>query len=68
MSATAPENFKVKFTTSKGPVVIEVHKAWAPKGAQRFYELVRTDIMTATAFSASCRISSCNSACRAIRR
>ena len=41
MSATAPENFKVKFTTSKGPVVVEIHKAWAPKGAQRFYELVR---------------------------
>jgi peptidyl-prolyl cis-trans isomerase A (cyclophilin A) len=41
MSSTAPENFKVKFTTSKGPVVVEVHKAWAPKGAQRFYELVR---------------------------
>jgi peptidyl-prolyl cis-trans isomerase A (cyclophilin A) len=41
MSATAPETFKVKFTTSKGPVVVEVHKAWAPKGAQRFYELVR---------------------------
>jgi peptidyl-prolyl cis-trans isomerase A (cyclophilin A) len=41
MSSTAPDNFKVKFTTSKGPVVVEVHKAWAPKGAQRFYELVR---------------------------
>jgi peptidyl-prolyl cis-trans isomerase A (cyclophilin A) len=37
----APENFRVKFTTSKGPFVVEVHKAWAPKGVQRFYELVQ---------------------------
>jgi peptidyl-prolyl cis-trans isomerase A (cyclophilin A) len=37
----APDNFRVKFTTSKGPFVVEVHKAWAPKGAQRFYELVK---------------------------
>ena len=36
----APDNFRVRFTTSKGPFVVEVHKAWAPKGAQRFYELV----------------------------
>lgn len=42
MSSTAPENFKVRFTTSKGPIVVEVHKSWAPKGAQRFYELVRS--------------------------
>src|SRR5947209_2008015 len=41
-STEAPENFRVKFTTSKGPFVVEVHKAWAPKGVQRFYELVQT--------------------------
>src|SRR4051794_4458044 len=41
MSSTAPETFKVRFTTSKGPIVVQVHKDWAPKGAQRFYELVR---------------------------
>src|SRR5436190_338222 len=37
----APDNFRVKFTTSKGPFVVEVHKTWAPKGVQRFYELVQ---------------------------
>lgn len=37
----APDNFRVKFTTSKGLFVVEVHKAWAPKGVQRFYELVK---------------------------
>jgi peptidyl-prolyl cis-trans isomerase A (cyclophilin A) len=41
MPAEAPENFRVKFTTSKGPFIVEVHKAWAPKGAQRFYELIK---------------------------
>ena len=37
----APDNFRVRFTTSKGPFVVEVHKAWAPKGVQRFYELIQ---------------------------
>jgi peptidyl-prolyl cis-trans isomerase A (cyclophilin A) len=41
-SAEAPDNFRVRFTTSKGPFVVEVHKAWAPKGVQRFYELVQS--------------------------
>ena len=36
----APEVFKAKFTTSKGEIVIEVTRAWAPKGADRFYNLV----------------------------
>ena len=37
----APATFKVRFTTSKGPIVVEVHKDWAPIGAQHFYELVK---------------------------
>ena len=37
----APELFKVKLETSKGPIVIEVHREWAPRGADRFYELVK---------------------------
>jgi len=32
---------KVKFDTSKGAFVVEVHKDWAPKGAARFLELVQ---------------------------
>jgi len=37
----APETFKAKFETSKGPIVIEVHRAWSPNGADRFYQLVK---------------------------
>src|SRR5437899_6787777 len=38
----APDTYKVKFDTSKGPVVIEVHRAWAPLGADHFYSLVKS--------------------------
>lgn len=41
MNATAPGTFRVKFNTSKGDFVIEVHRDWAPHGADRFYNLVR---------------------------
>jgi peptidyl-prolyl cis-trans isomerase A (cyclophilin A) len=37
----APPTFRVVFTTSKGPFTVEVHRDWAPKGADRFYELVK---------------------------
>lgn len=37
----APETFKVKFTTSKGDFTVEVTRAWAPLGADRFYNLVK---------------------------
>ncbi|HYL76211.1 MAG TPA: peptidylprolyl isomerase, partial [Bryobacteraceae bacterium] len=38
----APDTYKVRFDTSKGPFVVEVHRDWAPIGADRFYELVTT--------------------------
>lgn len=37
---TAPDTFKVKFVTTKGDFIVEVHRDWAPKGADRFYNLV----------------------------
>jgi peptidyl-prolyl cis-trans isomerase A (cyclophilin A) len=37
----APVNFNVRFATTKGPFLVQVHKAWAPIGVQRFYELVK---------------------------
>ena len=36
----APERFHVKFETSKGDIVMEVVREWAPRGVDRFYELV----------------------------
>lgn len=38
----APTVFKVNLDTTKGPVVIEVHRDWAPLGADRFHELVKS--------------------------
>ena len=40
-SERAPATFTAKFETSKGPVTIEVTRAWAPNGADRFYTLVK---------------------------
>jgi peptidyl-prolyl cis-trans isomerase A (cyclophilin A) len=36
----ADSTYKVRFDTSQGPFVIEVHREWAPLGAARFEELV----------------------------
>ena len=41
LTEQAPEKFKAKFDTSKGNFVVEVHREWAPKGADRFYNLVK---------------------------
>ena len=41
-SEPAPAVFQARFETSKGNYVVEVHRDWAPRGADRFYNLVRT--------------------------
>ncbi|HEY2526842.1 MAG TPA: peptidylprolyl isomerase [Xanthobacteraceae bacterium] len=41
LNATAPAVYKANFDTSKGPFVVEVHRDWAPNGADRFYNLVK---------------------------
>ncbi|MCY4399030.1 MAG: peptidylprolyl isomerase [Gemmatimonadetes bacterium] len=38
---TAPETFQARFETSTGDFVVEVTRAWAPIGADRFYNLVK---------------------------
>lgn len=38
--AAAPDSFRVKFATTKGDFTVVVTRAWAPKGADRFYRLV----------------------------
>lgn len=38
----APESYRAAFDTSKGQFVVEVTRAWAPRGADRFYELAKS--------------------------
>lgn len=38
---TAPATYKAKFDTSTGVFVVEVTRAWAPLGADRFYNLAK---------------------------
>lgn len=40
-AAKAPDTYRVKFETTKGDFVVEVNRDWAPRGADRFYELVQ---------------------------
>jgi peptidyl-prolyl cis-trans isomerase A (cyclophilin A) len=40
MVAMAPDVYRVRLDTSKGPILIEIHRDWAPNGADRFRELV----------------------------
>jgi peptidyl-prolyl cis-trans isomerase A (cyclophilin A) len=49
-SAAVPDVFDVRLETSKGPIVIEVHREWAPLGAARFHELVRDHYYDDTRF------------------
>jgi peptidyl-prolyl cis-trans isomerase A (cyclophilin A) len=48
--ATAPGTYKVKFATTKGDFVVEVHRDWAPLGADRFYNLVKMGYFSDVAF------------------
>ena len=41
MTRTAPDSFRVRFSTSEGEFIVQVHRDWAPHGADRFYNLVR---------------------------
>lgn len=41
LTEQAPATFKAKFETSKGAFVVQVTRAWAPRGADRFYNLVK---------------------------
>jgi len=50
LKARAPEVYKVKFTTTKGDVIIQVNRVWAPIGSDRFYNLVRAGFYKDAAF------------------
>ncbi len=50
LKAQAPAEYKVKFTTTKGDFVVDVHRDWAPNGADRFYNLVRANYFDGVRF------------------
>jgi peptidyl-prolyl cis-trans isomerase A (cyclophilin A) len=47
---TAPETYTAQFETSKGNFTIEVTRAWAPLGADRFYNLVKGGVFDGARF------------------
>lgn len=46
----APDLYRARFTTSNGTFVVEVHRDWAPNGADRFYDLVKMGFYDDTRF------------------
>jgi len=50
LNETAPETYRVKFETTKGDFIVEVTRAWAPNGADRFYNLVKNGFYDQTRF------------------
>lgn len=46
----APASFKAKFETTKGDFVVEVTREWSPRGADRFYNLVKIGYFRNIAF------------------
>jgi cyclophilin family peptidyl-prolyl cis-trans isomerase len=41
MNGKAPDVCRVKFEATKGDIVLELRREWAPIGVDRFYNLVR---------------------------
>ncbi|MGA8532874.1 MAG: peptidylprolyl isomerase [Candidatus Tumulicola sp.] len=50
LDATAPASYDVTFKTTAGTFVVAVTRAWAPRGADRFYNLVKHGFFTGAAF------------------
>jgi len=50
LNRTAPAIFRVKLATTKGDIVLEMTRSWAPRGVDRFYNLVRAGFFTDCAF------------------
>jgi peptidyl-prolyl cis-trans isomerase A (cyclophilin A) len=50
LKAQAPAEYDVKFVTTNGEFVIHVTRAWAPQGADRFYNLVKHHFYDGVAF------------------
>ncbi|MDQ3996034.1 MAG: peptidylprolyl isomerase [Gemmatimonadota bacterium] len=46
----APDSFRVAFETTRGNFVVDVIRAWSPRGVDRFHELVSAGYFTDVAF------------------
>ena len=49
-ATVAPRDYRVRLDTSKGPIVIAVHTDWAPRGSERFYQLIAAGYFDDTRF------------------
>lgn len=49
-SRKAPDEFRVRFETTKGTFVVEAHRSWSPRGVDRFYYLVKGGFYDDAAF------------------
>jgi len=50
LTTEAPQRFDVTFTTTKGDFTITVERAWAPNGADRFYNLAKVHFFDGVKF------------------
>ena len=50
LAETAADVYRARFETTKGTFVVEVHRDWAPLGADRFFNLVKNGFYDGTRF------------------
>jgi peptidyl-prolyl cis-trans isomerase A (cyclophilin A) len=50
LHAKAPSTYRASFVTTRGTFVVTVHRAWSPRGADRFYNLVRARFFDGVTF------------------
>ncbi|MGK0362931.1 MAG: peptidyl-prolyl cis-trans isomerase A (cyclophilin A), partial [Bradymonadia bacterium] len=50
LTEKAPDKYAVKLATTAGDIIIDVDRSWAPKGADRWFNLVKNGYYTDIAF------------------
>src|SRR3569832_1466166 len=50
LARSAPDSFRVDLQTSRGPITLVAHRAWAPHGVDRFYYLTKHGYYDSTYF------------------
>jgi peptidyl-prolyl cis-trans isomerase A (cyclophilin A) len=51
LNRRAPDTFRVRLETSRGVILLEIHRDWSPHGADRFYNLVSAGYYDGVRFS-----------------